>query len=182
MDNGLLSLIKRGFKLTTSYLVILILLLVFVLPILYFARDSISLVMFVFSFLLFLILARSFYLEMVSIAAKEKNPQFNINPSPYKGLLYGIIGIIPLIIIQSIIISIRVPEDFTILHRRIYQGFSGPLYWFANLMGNEPVLYILSFILLIPAAGLGYYAGYHEFSITGFIREKLGIKENKKIK
>ncbi len=180
MDNRLISQIKRGLKVTTGYLMILIVFTVFSMPLLGLSGDNTPKVMPYVSFILFLLLFCSVYIEMRNIAFKEKRPQYNINPSPFKGLLYGFLGIIPLVIIQGILIMIQVPEDYTVLLRRVYQGLSGPLYWFARLLGNAPIHYMISFILVVFMAALGYYAGHKEFYLVAFIRNKLGIK--KKVK
>lgn len=180
MDNRPVSQITRGLKLTISYGIVLVLFQVFLVPVISLAKDNIVGFMPYLSFAIFLMLFFSVYVEMRILAFKEKRPQYHINPSPYKGFLYGVIGIIPLVIIQTVLMLIRVPEDFAILKRRAYQAFSGPLYWFSKLLGNEPIHYVLSFLLVVLMAGLGYYAGHKDFLITELIRQKLGIK--KKVK
>lgn len=180
MDNRLISQIKRSLKVLSSYGMTLILLLVFMMPILGLAKDNTPTVMAIVSFLLFLMLFASLYTDMRDIAIKEKRPQYEINPPPYKGLLYGAMGVLPLVIIQVVLILIVVPEGFTELLRRFYQGVNGPLYWFSKLIGNAPVHYVLSYILVVVIAGLGYFAGHKGFFIVAFIKNKLGIKTKPK--
>jgi hypothetical protein len=94
--------------------------------------------------------------------------------------LYGLIGIVPLVGVQIVLIMIKLPEEYTTLHRRIYQGFGGPLYWITRILGDGSVHYLISFVVLIIIAGLGYLAGFNSFYLLNYISQKLGIK--KKVK
>ncbi len=182
MDNRIISQLLRGLKVTTGYILTLILFLIFTLPIITIAKDGMENALTIFSFLIFLFLFYTVYVEMRVIALKEKRPQYNINPPAYKGIFYGIIGIIPLTLFQVILLMLKVPEDFLTFKRRLYQGFGGPLYWFSKFLGDEPIHYIISFILIIIIAGLGYFAGYKDFYFLNFIRDKLGMKKKAKNK
>ncbi|MGI6623061.1 MAG: hypothetical protein GX227_07505 [Clostridiaceae bacterium] len=179
MDNRVISQLLRGLKITTNYITALILFLVFTMPIITIAKDGLQNAMTAFSFLIFLFLFYIAYVDMRVMAFKEKRPQYNINPPPYKGVLYGIIGMIPLVLFQSILLTLKLPEDLQVFKRKLYQGFAGPLYWLSRLLGDAPVHYIISFAVLIVIAGLGYYAGFKEFYLVSFIREKLGINKKK---
>lgn len=179
MDNSLLSQIKRGFKVTINYFIALILFGVFLMPILSLAKGNAEGVMFYYSLVFFLLMFYFIYVEMRVMAFKEKRPQYNINPSPFKGLLYGAIGIVPLVAVELVFILIKFPEDLLTLKKRLYQGFAGPLYWFAKLIGNGPVHYLLSFAILVIIAFLGYYAGHRDFMLVNYIYNKLGIKRKK---
>ncbi|HHY63638.1 MAG TPA: hypothetical protein GX501_01190 [Clostridiaceae bacterium] len=180
MDNRLISKLLRGLKVTTGYITALMLFLIFIMPILTFARDNFEGAVTVFSFFIFIILFYIVYTDMHAVAFKEKRPQYNINPAPYRGALYGFIGIIPLVIIQSVLMIIEFPEDLLTLKKRLYQAFGGPLYWMSRLLGDAPFHYLVSFTALIIIAGLGYYAGHKDFYLLRTIREKLGIKPKKK--
>ncbi len=182
MDNKAWSVIKRALKVTTSYLLTLIVFAVFSVIVLSFGENTIATAMTVFSFLLFLLLFYTAYVDMRVIAFKEKRPQYNINPSPFKGLLYGFIGSLPVLIIQILTLVIKIPglPPEALLMRRILQAVSGPLYWFARLIGNAPVSYMLSLLLVVLIAGLGYYAGYYDFYLVARIRKRLGLEPKKK--
>ncbi|NLU52490.1 MAG: hypothetical protein GXX10_06470 [Clostridiaceae bacterium] len=180
MDNSLVSQIKRGLKVTVNYFIALLIFGVFLMPLLSFVKDNANTFVFCYSLVMFLVMFYLIYVEMRVMAFKEKRPQYNINPSPFKGLLYGFIGIIPLIVIELVLIFVSFPEDLLTLKKRLYQGFAGPLYWFSSLIGNEPVHYVISFVLLVVIAFLGYYAGHKDFLLVTFVYDKLGIKRNKK--
>lgn len=181
MDNRIISQLLRGLKVTADYITALILFLVFMMPVMTISQgSSLKNTMAAFSFLIFLFLFYLVYVDMRVIASREKRPQYNINPPPYKGVIYGIIGMIPLVLVQSVLITLKLSEDWQALIRRIYQGFAGPLYWLSRLLGDAPVQYLVSFSILVVIAGLGYYAGYKEFYLVRFIREKLGVR-NKRV-
>jgi hypothetical protein len=181
MDNRLISQLLRGLKVTANYITALILFVVFTMPIITLAgENSVQNAMTAFSFLIFMFLFYIVYVDMRVIAFKEKRPQYNINPPPYKGVFYGIIGMIPLVLFQAVLIALQFPEDLLTLKRKLYQGFAGPLYWLARLLGDAPVHYILTFAVIVAIAGLGYFAGYKEFYLVSFIRQKLGIKPRQK--
>jgi len=181
MDNRIISQLLRGLKVTANYMTALILFVVFTMPIITLSSDSgLQNAMTAFSFLVFLFLFYIVYVDMRVMAFKEKRPQYNITPPPYKGVFYGIIGMIPLVLFQAVLLLLKFPEDLQVLKRKLYQGFAGPLYWLSRLLGDDPAHYVVSFAILIVIAGLGYYAGYKEFYIVSFIRQKLGIKPKQK--
>ncbi|NLY18718.1 MAG: hypothetical protein GX045_07160 [Clostridiaceae bacterium] len=171
MDNKLWSQIKRGLKVTGDYFISLLIFGVFSSIALSIFKDNMERGIFVFSIILFLIMSSMIYTGMIDTAIREKRPQYNINPPPYKGFLYGIIGTIPIFLIQLIYYTVRVPEEFLTLKRRVLQAFTGPLYWLARFISREVWAYHLVLLVIPVIAGLGYLAGYHEF----YILRKLGV-------
>ncbi len=180
MDNKIFSQIKRGLKIFIDYLLALILFTFFSMPVITAAKENTQNAVTYFSVAIFMILFLNIYVDMRNLAFKEKRPQYNINPSCYKGFLYGLIGIVPLFGIQLVLIMIKLPEEFITLHRRLYQGFGGPLYWLSRMLGDQPAHYLISFAILIIIAGLGYFAGFRDFYLLNFIRQELGIKKKAK--
>ncbi|MDI9513794.1 MAG: hypothetical protein GX384_06255 [Clostridiaceae bacterium] len=180
MDNKFSSIVKRSLKVTASYITAFILICVFSASVFGLARENTPKAMPWLSFFTFLILFYGVYNEMRSLGVKESRPQYNINPSKFKGLLYGTIGVIPILIIQLIALAIRIDEPFEILKRRIFQLVSGPLYWLARLLGNEIYHYFASLVTIIVMAFLGYFAGYNKFYLTTWLKKTLGTKRDKK--
>jgi len=172
MDNKLWSQIRRGLKITGDYFAVLLIFGIFSSIALSIFKDDLEKGIFVFSILLFLIMFSMIYTSMMDIAIREKRPQYNINPSPYKGFLYGIIGTLPLFLIQMIYYVVVLPEEFDILKKRVLQAFTGPLYWLAKFISQEAWAYHLVLLVIPVIAGLGYLAGYHGF----YILKKLGIQ------
>ncbi len=180
MDNKFSSIIKRSLKVTASYITAFILICVFSASVFGLARENTPKAMPWLSFATFLILFYGVYTEMRSLGVKESRPQYNINPSKFKGLLYGTIGVIPILIVQLIALAIRIDEPFEILKRRIFQLVSGPLYWLARLLGNEIHHYFAALVSIIIMAFLGYFAGHKKFYLTTWLKETLGTKKDKK--
>ncbi len=180
MDNKILSQIKRSLKICTDYILALILFFLFTMPVISGVKENPQNAITYLSIAIFIMLFYNIYVDMRNIAIKEKRPQYNINPPFYKGFIYGLMGIVPLVAIQIILIMIRLPKDFETLHRRLYQGFGGPLYWISRLLGNQAAHYVISFVVLAIIAGIGYFAGFKDFYLLSFIRQKLGIKRKEK--
>ncbi len=180
MDNKIQSQIKRSLKICTDYALALILFFLFTMPVISGAKENTQNAMTYLSIGVFIILFYTVYIDMRNMAFKEKRPQYNINPPFYKGFLYGLMGIIPLVVIQIILIIIKVPTEYETLHRRLYQGFGGPLYWLSRIFGDQPIHYVISFAVLAIIAGVGYFAGFKDFYLLSFIRQKLGIKSKEK--
>lgn len=180
MDNGLGANIKRGLKISYDYIICFFIFLALSTPIITFTSEKTANYIRIVSFVVFIILVCMIYVNTRNFGIKENRPQYDINPKPYKGLLYGVIGTLPLIVVQLIIIALKLPEGTETFHRRLYQGFSGPFYWLACLLGNKTIHYVLSFLVLIIISFLGYYAGHKEFYITEVIRVKLGKKPIKR--
>ncbi len=176
MDNKPFSVIKRGLKVTGNYLINILLFTILALMLIEVAQDSTAAVMPYFSFAMFWILFLFVYGDMRITAQKEKRPFYNINPSPFKGILYGVIGITPVAVLQVVLILVKAPEGFEVMKLRVLQAFTGPLYWIAKLLGGTPIMYIPSLAAVVLMAFLGYYAGHHDFLLSEWVRKKLGIK------
>lgn len=180
MENNLVSNIKRGLKITYNYIISFFIFLTLATPFISLTTVNTAKYLRIVSFVVFVLLFIMIYVETRNYGMKEKRPQYNINPKPYKGLLYGFIGVIPLLIVQTIIIGFAFPQGPEVLHRRTYQAFSGPFYWLACLLGNKIIHYIVLFLVLIVISFLGYFAGHRDFYIIETIRNILGIKPKRR--
>lgn len=180
MDNKLSSNLKRSLKVTAGYITAFILFCVLSFSVFGLARGNTPEFIPWLSFLTFLILFLAVYNEMRVLGFKENRPQYNINPPPYKGLLYGAVGVLPILLVQLVILAISVPEGYEGLKRRIFQLVSGPLYWIARILGNEIWHYCLALVSIIVIAFLGYLAGHRRFYITAWLKQTLGTKKEKK--
>ncbi len=176
MDNKVSSQIRRGLKITTDYSITLVIFVIFLSIVFNVAKNNLETGVFIFSILIFLILFSMLYTNMSDVAFKEKRPQYGLNPSPYKGFLYGLIGMLPILVLQLLNYVIPYGEKLLTLQRRILQGLTGPLYWLASLISEETWAYHLVLLVIPIIAGLGYLAGHHEF----FIMRKLKIFNKKK--
>lgn len=186
MDNKVSSQIKRALRITGDYFITLILFGVFSSIVFSIANDNIERGIYVFSIIIFLILFAMIYTNMSDIAFKEKRPQYNINPPPYKGFLYGIIGTVPIFVFQLLYYLadavLYIPEELFTLKRRVLQAFTGPLYWLAKIISNEIWAYHAVLLVIPVIAGLGYLAGYYEFYIMKKLKVFNKIKNKNKSK
>lgn len=180
MDNKIWSRIKRSLRITGDYFITLIIFGIFSSLVLSLAKENLETGINIFSIVIFLIMFSMMYTNMSETAFKEKRPQYNINPSQYKGFMYGLIGVLPLFIIQFIYYFISVPEEFITLKRRILQAFTGPLYWLARMISHDIWAYHIVLLVIPVITGLGYLAGYHGFYI--FRKLKIFDKLKKKPK
>lgn len=176
MDNTIKSQIRRGLKIATDYSITLVVFAIFLSIVFNVAKNNLQTGVFIFSILIFLILFSMIYTNMSDVAVKEKRPQYGIHPSPYKGFLYGFIGMLPILVLQLTYYVIPYGEKLLTLQRRILQGITGPLYWLASLISEEAWAYHLVLLVIPVIAGLGYLAGHHEF----YILRKLKIFNKKK--
>lgn len=180
MDNSVWSQIKRGLKITGDYLTVLLIFGVFSSIALSIFKNDLEKGIFIFSIIMFLLMFLMMYSNMRDMAFREKRPQYNINPPPYKGFLYGTIGVLPILLVQLLYYIISVPEGYLTIKRRVLQALAGPLYWIAKLISNEVWAYHLVLLIIPVIAGLGYMAGFHDFYIMRKI--KILNKLNKKTK
>lgn len=181
MDNKISSQIKRGLKIFADYIVALIIFGVFSSVVVSLFKENLETGITVFSVVIFLIMMPVIYTDMRDIAFKEKRPQYNINPPPYKGFLYGVIGTLPILVIQLVYYLVSVPEDFLTLKRRVLQAFTAPLYWLARLISHDEWAYHVVLLVIPLIAGLGYLAGFYNFYIMKKLKifEKLKKKDQK---
>jgi len=186
MDNKVGSQIKRALRVTGDYIISLIIFGIFSSIVFSIAEKNIEKGINIFSIIIFLIMFAMIYNNMSDIAYREKRPQYNINPSPYKGFLYGFIGTVPIFLIQLLYYLadaiVYIPKEFLVLKRRILQAFTGPLYWLAKLISHEAWAYHIVLFIIPVIAGLGYLAGHYEFYIMKKLKIFNKIKSKKERK
>ncbi|NLG88263.1 MAG: hypothetical protein GX494_03460 [Clostridiaceae bacterium] len=188
MDNKISSQIKRALRVTGDYFVSLIIFAVFSSVVFGIAKENIEKGIYIFSIVIFLIMFSLIYTNMSDIAFREKRPQYNLNPPPYKGFLYGLIGTVPIFIIQLLYyfadVVLFIPKEYLTIKRRVLQAFTGPLYWLAKLISHDTWAYHVVLLVIPVIAGLGYLAGHYEFYITKKLKifNKIKGKNEKKQK
>lgn len=174
MDNRPFSVFKRSLRVVADYISCLFLFAVIGVTALGASGEAYAKIIFAASCVMFFIMLTMIYSDMHQMAFKEKRPQYNINPSKYKGGLYGLLGIVPIWLIQLIIVLVQVPAEYETLHMRAFQLVSSPIYWLAKLMGNHKIDYSIALLTIIIIAFLGYWAGYLEFSLKDRLYKLIG--------
>ena len=127
----------------------------------------------VYSFICFVLLAMMLYADYKKLAVREKRPQYNINPKPIDGLIYGLIGVIPIYILEAVypFITLANPSLMRIKHVAL-NVILGPLYYIVRIGGGTVPVYILCVLVIPVLTMLGYMAGLHGFEIMSKIRKK----------
>jgi hypothetical protein len=156
--------IKSGLRVFTDYLISLVIFVVFLYVFLAITKDNYSKWMPLYSFLNFLLLYSMLYSDLRKLAIKEKRPQYNLNPYPMKGLILGLIGFLPLIIIQAIYPFI-VFDDPVVnrIKELVLKTLLGPVYFMVRLVGGTAIAYVVASLVVPLVSMFAYMAGFYGF-------------------
>ncbi len=158
--------IKNSAKILYNYAMALLVFVIFIYPFMGITKDAFNTWLPVYSIVLFLFAFFLIYSDMKELAKKEKRPQYEYTHYPLKGFVYGLIGIIPIMVITAIFTFIHF--DTTVAERIKHVAvntFLGPLYFMIRWMNEAIPAYFVS-ILAIPVISLlGYLAGHYGVDI-----------------
>lgn len=135
----------------------------------------------IYSIAIFIIMASLIYFELVHYAGFDKRKYGKIRP--YEGAIYGLIAVLPLIIIQIIISQLNLDTsllNFAILKGNLIKGFVAPMLFIAKLFAYKYIWsYAIAWFSIVLIAFLGYYSGYKNFDLGAFIRKLFGMQPKK---
>jgi hypothetical protein len=116
---------------------------------------------------MFVLAALIIYSDMKKLAQKEKRPQYELNPYPLKGLVYGLLGFSPIILLEVVGAIIVLPTEFAerIKHLLI-NTLMGPPYFIIRLTGEAVWGYALASLTIPVLAMLGYLAGFYGIELS----------------
>lgn len=158
--------IRKGARLIYDYAMAMIVFAVFLYPFMGITKDAFNNWLPLYSALLFLFMLFLIYGDMKDLAIKEKKPQYGYTHYPLKGLVYGLISIIPITLITAVFTFIHFSDD--VAERIKHVGINtllGPLYFIIRWQ-NEAIWSYFAAILTIPViAALGYLAGHYGFDL-----------------
>jgi len=180
MDKSFKTFFRHAMKVTVDYFVVLLLFAILSYPILSMAGENPRMPVGVISFLLFLALFGLTYRDFFEIAVREKRPQYEINPTPIRGLLLALLGLVPVWVLQLVTFLLPLDEN-EVFRRRILQVLSVPFYWLGSLLGVWAPLYVVLTGLTVVMVFLGYLAGLHEFYLMQRIYKLVGYTPKKRI-
>ena len=171
-----MNYIKGGLKVFTGYLMSLLVFVIFLYLFISVTKDSFYAWLPLYSFILFVLMFLIIYSDMRKLAVKERKPQYNLNPYPFKGLVLGLIGFSPLILLELVYpLLIFGSEPLNRVKHLVLNTLMGPLYFVVRL-GNGSVWAYAAASLVVPViAMLAYLAGYYGFELMKFF----GIGKNK---
>ncbi len=181
MENNLKTFLKHAMKVTTDYLAVLFIFVILSYPVVSIGGENPAPAVRVVSLFLFLILFALLYRDMFDVATRERRPQYEINPTPVRGLLLGLAGLTPVWLVQGIIALLPVSGNET-FRTRLVQAASVPLYWLASLIGGQPILYTVLLPLVAAMAFLGYWAGLKDFFLMQRVYKLVGYTPKKRVR
>lgn len=167
------QLIKVGARLLYDYAIILIVFIVFLYPFIGLTGESFPKWLPLYSLLLFVLLFLIIYNDMKTLAKKEVKPQYEMNPYPLKGLLHGLISIVPTSIIAFVLSLLHFEDQIADRLRELaIDGLFGPVYFIVAWMNKSIPAYITAILVIPVVAMLGYLAGYYGINIMEKILKK----------
>jgi len=169
--------IKGGLKILFDYTVSMLVFGVFFITFVGILKDNYYAWLPVYSFVMFLLVYALVYSDVKRIAIKEKKPQYNLKPYPLKGLVLGIIGFLPYILIELLTVIITFQDEFlNNLEHKLLNGFLGPLYFIIRLGKSTTQAYVIASLVVPFIAMIAYLAGYYGFE-AGKLFKKFSKKQ-----
>jgi len=167
------NILKSSLKVLGDYFVSLIIFVIFLYTFFVITKDNYSKWIPLYSGINFILMASIMYTDMKNLGKKEKRPQYNLSPHPLKGFVLGIIGFLPVIILEIVYTFLNFNNE---VNNRIAElalkVILGPVYIFVRLVGGTTAGYILASLAVPVVTALGYMAGYYGFEF----RKKIGAK------
>lgn len=167
--------IKGSLKILSNYASTLLIYVILLYTFIAITGENFTKWLPLYSFIMFVLMTLMLYTDLWHLAAKEKRPQYELNPYPLKGLVIGLIGFLPFIIIEIVSFSINFEEPaFNNLKRAIVDNILlGPLYFSISLLGKTFIAYIVTSLIVPVLSMLAYMAGYYGIEL----RKILGLKK-----
>ena len=161
--------IRNSARILYSYALTLILFIVFVYIFITMTGNNFgkllplySLIVFIFSFFII-------FSETKRLGLKEKKLLNGLNPYPIKGLVYGIIGFMPVAVLEVVSVFISFGTEFEDHLKHVaVNAIMGPLFFAIKLFDEKPLGYVIASLIIPVVAMLGYMAGYYGFDIKIF--------------
>ncbi len=167
--------IKGGLKILGDYAAALLIYVILLYTFIAITGENFTKWLPLYSFIMFLLMVLMLYTDLWHLAVKEKRPQYDLNPYPLKGLVFGLIGFSPIIIIEIISYLVNFQEPvFNNLKRAIVDNILlGPLYFSIRLFGETIIGYIVTLLIVPLLSMVAYMAGYYGIEL----RKILGLKK-----
>ncbi len=121
-------------------------------------RDT---VLYIYSSVMFFLAVSSIFMEMNSIGVREKKPEYRVNGYPLKGLVYGVIGFLPVFIIFLIVRQLPLGSPFLNQIRHLaLNAILAPTFLLIKLGRESSASYFYASAVVPVTAALGYLLGY----------------------
>lgn len=170
--------IKQGLRVLGNYGISLIIFAIFIYPFMSITGESFNKWLPLYCAIIFLFVTLIIFSDMKSVAKKEKRPQYDLKPYPLKGLVYGLISIIPLAVITAASALFHFQDGIADHLKHVAVNvLLGPMYFIIRLLKESPFGYIAALLLIPLIAMLGYLAGYYGINIMEKITRKKPVQE-----
>jgi hypothetical protein len=166
------NICTSSLKVLMDYFIALILFVVFLMIPVGLAKENFYRWLSIYSFVIFILMFMLIYSDMKKIAQKEKRPQYNIKHYPFKGLIIGLVAIIPLALVEIIYPFILFDNAvFNRIKHVILNVLLGPVYSFIKIGNSSVTAYICATAIVPLIAMLGYLAGYYSFEASILLKK-----------
>lgn len=173
--------IKTGGKILYNYSMSLIVFVIFMYPFIALTKDKFYTWLPLYSIIIFILAFYIIYEDMKVLAFKEKRPQYDLNPYPMKGLLYGLFAIIPIVVVAGVLSLLHF--ESSIVERIIHVAINtllGPVYFIIGWMKESFIGYAIAILMIPIIAMLGYLAGHYEIDVFKSVFMKKNASQEKK--
>lgn len=167
--------IKGGLKVLGNYAAALLIYVILLYTFIAITGEKFSKWLPLYSFFMFILMVLMLYSDLWHLAAKEKRPQYELNHYPLKGLVLGLIGFLPIVIIELIAYFLNFEEPaFNNLKNVILDHIVlGPLSFSISLFGKTAIAYIITSLIVPVLSMIAYMMGYYGIQI----KKVLGLKK-----
>ncbi|HOQ08146.1 MAG TPA: hypothetical protein PK127_07230 [Clostridiales bacterium] len=173
--------INKSLRVLYTYLVADLVFIVFLYPLLGLTKTREAFLAWLpwYSILMFIFLFYMIYVDQKELAIKEKKPIYNLKPNPLRGMVYGLIGAVPLAVVTAVLkLLVRFQDELAEnIKRVVLNGLFGPLIFVVKWCNDAAFSYFAAILLVPVVTALGYLAGYYGFSIREKIFGKKPVQE-----
>ncbi len=169
--------IKNSLRVFGDFGIMLIIFVVFLYAVLSLGKDKPEIWLVVYSIMIFTLLVFMLYGDMRKLAQREGRPQSTIKRRFYDGLIFGLLGAVPVALLELLIASLSFldPTADTI-RQLVLKALMGPFYFIIKMAGNGLAGYVIATLTLPVVSFLGYLAGYFDMEISKYIKPKRKIR------
>jgi hypothetical protein len=167
--------VKGGLKVLGNYGAALLIYIILLYTFIAITGENFNKWLPLYSLIMFFLTASMIYADLWHLAVKEKRPQYGLKSYPLKGLIFGLIGFSPFIIIQIIAYSLNFEEPvFNNIKWAIVDNLLlGPLFVFISIFKKAVIGYIITLLIIPILSMIAYMAGYYGLEL----RKTLGLKK-----
>ncbi|MGI6777782.1 MAG: hypothetical protein ACOX7R_07090 [Acetivibrionales bacterium] len=169
-----MNYLKSGAKVFGNYLISLVFFIVFLYPFIVITGERFSNWLPIYSILIFIPMFSMLFSNLNSLAKKEKRSENPLKVYPLKGLIIGLIGFSPVILLEIIypLIVLNNPTANR-LKELALKTILGPVFFILRFTGTNAVSYAIASLVVPAIAMLGYITGFYDIRLNEVFRKKI---------